>query len=244
MTTEKIDVKKLVEQVNGILREGEPENISEDTYSGMTGYKPQHVVEAMNTVFGLGGWGFEELSNELTVDEKNLPILAVAQVKVWITGVETNPTAWGQSRVTRGDLGDAHKGAQTDAIKKGLSYFGIGSRAYLGLLQGGKSKKVQSATQPKIASPAVSSEVTKTKATEDQLRYIVQLFGDIGGFNWDKPDVEIYANLNHYLKSKKVDAETVVDVKELKIGQGKWIIDNVLGDGYSLKNKYRKGEEQ
>jgi len=244
MTAEKLNVTKLVEQVNEILLKGEPENISEDTYSGMTGYKPQHVVEAMNAVFGLGGWGFEELSNVLTGPEQNL---AVAQVKVWITGVETNPTAWGQSRVTRGDLGDAHKGAQTDAIKKGLSYFGIGSRAYLGLLQGGGKtmKTPQAISTPKVA-PSASGEVTghtEPKATESQLRYLVQLFGAVSGFSWENPDVEVYANLNHYLKIKKVDAETIVDVKELTIGQAKWLLDNVLGEGYSLNMKYRKGEQ-
>jgi hypothetical protein len=48
--------------------------------------------------------------------------------------------AWGQARVTKGDLGDARKGAQTDAIKKVLSSFSIGNRAYKSqLVKGGIS---------------------------------------------------------------------------------------------------------
>jgi recombination DNA repair RAD52 pathway protein len=68
-------------------------------------------------------------------------MLAVAQVKVWLAGIDFHPCAWGQSRVTKGDIGDAKKGAQTDAIKKALSYFSIGNRAYYGLLQKGGNGK-------------------------------------------------------------------------------------------------------
>jgi len=120
-----------VEQVNALLLQGEPNNISVDEHSGYTGYKPQAVVDAMNEVL-FGSWGFEEVSSEIEPGDKGG--LAVAQVRVWLKDVEFKPVAWGQNRVTRGDIGDARKGAQTDAIKKALSYFSIGARAYHGLL--------------------------------------------------------------------------------------------------------------
>ena len=91
-----------------------------------------------NVVFGIGGWGFEEISNTL-VDknpETQKPSLAIAHVRVWLEGIASQPAAYGQSRITRGDFGDARKGAQTDAIKKALSYFSIGNRAYHGKLNG------------------------------------------------------------------------------------------------------------
>ena len=127
-----------LKMVNQILQSKEPADVSVDTYSGYSGYKPQYIIDAMNAIFGIGTWGFEEISNtiETVQSERGPSMLAVAQVKVWIEGVKATPVGYGQSRVTKGDIGDAKKGAQTDALKKALSYFSIGNRAYHGLLQG------------------------------------------------------------------------------------------------------------
>lgn len=118
------------------MLDGEPGNISVDSYSGYTGYKPQYLIDAMNAVF-LGAWGFEEIASEIVThqNDKGNSSLVIAQVKVWLKGIDFQPVAHGQSRVTKGDIGDAEKGAQTDAIKKALSYFSIGNRAYHGLLK-------------------------------------------------------------------------------------------------------------
>ena len=131
-----------IEKVNEILLKGEPDNISVDEHADYTGYKPQSVVDAMNEVFW-GEWGFVEIANEIVPNEKGGG-LAIAKVEVWIKGNDFHPTGWGQNRVTRGDEGDARKGAQTDALKKALSYFGVGNRAYHGLLP---NKKEQAATR-------------------------------------------------------------------------------------------------
>ena len=127
------DIASQVAQVNQLLEAGEPHNISIDEHSGYTGYKPQYVVDAMNETFGLGGWGFEEL--ESSVEGADKVVLVVSKVKVWIKDVNFQPAAWGQGRITRGDVGDARKSAQTDALKKALSYFSIGAKAYQGLLK-------------------------------------------------------------------------------------------------------------
>ncbi len=151
MTT---DVKQKVEAVNKQLLDNEPGNISTDDHSGYTGYKPQAIVDAMNDSFGIGGWGFEEVSSCIEPGDKGA--LAIAQVQVWLMGVDFKPTSWGQNRVTRGDIGDAKKGAQTDAIKKALSYFSIGNRAYHGLLKessNGHAPQVKPAAKPVAAKP-------------------------------------------------------------------------------------------
>lgn len=139
------NLMELVHQVNTLLEQGEPENISVDTYSGYSGYKPQAIMDAMNAVFGLGKWGFDEISSTIEATDKDgKPGLLVSQVRVWLAGVDFKPTAWGQARVTKGDIGDARKGSQTDAVKKGLSYFSIGNRAYHGLLEKHEQKRTQS----------------------------------------------------------------------------------------------------
>lgn len=130
-------VEEKIKAVNKLLQDGEPGNVSNDNYSGFTGYKPQYLIDAMNAVFKIGGYGFEEVSSEIATHqtEKGTASLAICQVKVWLKGIEFQPVGWGQSRVTKGDIGDAKKGAQTDAIKKALSYFSIGNRAYHGRLK-------------------------------------------------------------------------------------------------------------
>jgi len=138
-----MDIKQQMEAVNAILQAGEPGNITTDEHAGYTGYRPQAIVDAMNEGFGIGQWGFEEVSSEIIPGEKGG--LAIAQVQVWLAGVDFKPTSWGQNRVTRGDVGDAKKAAQTDAIKKALSYFSIGNRAYHGLLD---AKAPRPALQP------------------------------------------------------------------------------------------------
>jgi len=128
-----VDIKSLVAATNKILHDGEPQNISLDEHSGFTGYKPQWVIDAMNAVFGIGGWGFTERDSWIEQGEKGA--VAISKVEVWLAGCDFRPTGWGQARVTRGDVGDAKKGAQTDGLKKAFSYFSIGSRAYRGELK-------------------------------------------------------------------------------------------------------------
>ena len=130
-------IEEKVKAVNKVLQDGEPGNVSNDTYSGFTGYKPQYIIDAMNAVFKIGGWGFEEIASEIATHqtEKGTSSLAIGHVKVWLKSIDFQPVGYGQSRVTRGDVGNAKKGAQTDAIKKALSYFSIGNRAYHGLLK-------------------------------------------------------------------------------------------------------------
>ncbi len=157
MAQEINNIATLVQVVNGLLEAGEPQNISTDTNSGSgyTGYKPQYIIDAMNEGVGFGNWGFEEVSNDIVEGEKGP--LAVSQVRVFLKDCAFQPTGWGQNRVTRGDIGDAKKGAQTDAIKKALSYFSIGNRAYLGLLkeetQGNQNGNKQRTVRPAATAP-------------------------------------------------------------------------------------------
>ena len=99
-------IEEKIKAVNTILHDGEPKNVSVDNYSGFTGYKPQYIVDAMNAVF-LGSWGFEEVSAEIVTHqtEKGTSSIAIAHVKVWLKGIDFQPASYGQSRVTKGDIG-------------------------------------------------------------------------------------------------------------------------------------------
>jgi hypothetical protein len=158
------DVAQNVEKVNQLLQAGEPGNITTDEHAGYTGYKPQAIVDAMNEGFSIGGWGFAEISSEIIPGDKGG--LAIAQVQVWLAGIDFKPTSWGQNRVTRGDVGDAKKAAQTDAIKKALSYFSIGNRAYHGLL---KESSNGHTPQSKPVVKPVAVKPTEAKADNDYI---------------------------------------------------------------------------
>lgn len=148
MENNMLELKEKIKKVNEILLAEEPGNISYDSYADYTGYKPQCIISAMNEVFGIGQWGFKELSKEKIVNQQGIETIIIVNLEVFIAGVEFKPTAYGQSRITKGDIGDAMKGAQTDAIKKGLSYFSIGERAYLGLLPKPLGKNIRSSLSP------------------------------------------------------------------------------------------------
>lgn len=132
-----------VQKVNELLVKDEPKNVSHDSYSGFTGYEPQYIMDAMNEVFGLDGWGFKDVSNEVGKVE------VIAKVRVWLlAGIDENKrkirvyrSAYGgkKNQLKKGSetdwnmtWGDCRKSAQTDALKKALSYFSIGNKPFKG----------------------------------------------------------------------------------------------------------------
>ena len=160
--------------VNKLLEAGEPGNITKPDTNGYMGYDPQAIIDAINEVFGIGNWGFSELSSETVDNDKGT--LAVAQMSVWIAGIDFKPFSWGQSRVTRGDTGDARKGAQTDALKKALSYFSIGNRAYHGLLKDASSttKSYNTGTSQTGATQQKTTQQTQATSTKTAVQSIKQ----------------------------------------------------------------------
>jgi len=125
----------LIKEVNRLLKEGEPFNVTTD-HKGNSGYMPQAVIDSINAV-NFGAWGFEEISSAEVIRTDKV-ITYVSQVRVWLSveGVKLpfQPTAWGDGTQPLSAPGDAAKSAQTDALKKALSYFSIGNRAYHGKL--------------------------------------------------------------------------------------------------------------
>jgi len=107
------------------------------------------------------------------------PSVVVCSIRVWLGDKECSRTAYGQGRVTKGDLGDAYKSAQTDAIKKALSYFSIGNRAYLGLLvKGGKGRPSAPAAGAGAGAPAAGAMTNGNGmklATPGQVKFIGNL---------------------------------------------------------------------
>ena len=140
-------LKEQITEVNRLLQAGEPGNVTIDEHSSYasSGYKPQAIFDAMNEVFEFGTWGFDEISSEVSQGDKGM---VIAKVRVWLKGCDFKPEAWGQQKIIGGNVGDARKGGNTDAIKKAFSYLSIGNRAFLGLL-GSSDKGKQNGNVPR-----------------------------------------------------------------------------------------------
>ncbi len=96
------------------------------------GYRPQYVFDSVNEVLGPENWRYE-LTREEIFDNQ-----AVAEVRLFVK----SSGEWlckgshkGQMQIIKGNVGDAQKGAITDAIQKCMSLLSIGSDAYKGLLK-------------------------------------------------------------------------------------------------------------
>jgi len=125
-------------KINAFLKKYEPHNWGKD-HKSYSGYKPQWIIDAVNTEFA-GQWKVESLQNSIYVSPKDKKEHAFVQVRVTFIGFLINghcPSmeAFASHPNNQNDIGDAYKSAQTDAMKKALSHFSIGNRAYHGLLK-------------------------------------------------------------------------------------------------------------
>lgn len=130
MTTK--EFKDKIKAINDKLKSGEPDNFTAD-HKGYTGYKPQHIIDAINTEF-CGEWSLTIQGREVYKNDK----FDVAFVHVRLTLRGQSVDAMASHPNTQNDIGDAFKSAQTDAMKKAFAHFSIGNRAYYGLLKNNK----------------------------------------------------------------------------------------------------------
>ncbi len=96
------------------------------------GFRPQYVFDSVNEVLGPENWRYELTKEEIFESQ------AVAEVRLFVK-IDAD---WlckgshkGQMQIVKGNVGDAQKGAITDAIQKCMSLLSIGSDAYKGLLK-------------------------------------------------------------------------------------------------------------
>lgn len=126
--------KDKIKKVNKLLEEGESNGNFTADHKGYTGYKPQYVIDAVNSEF-CGEWDIEIVKNETypTVNKKGETVKnAFSQIRLTLNGRKVDTVA---SHPILDDVGDAFKSAQTDAMKKAFAHFSIGNRAYHGLLK-------------------------------------------------------------------------------------------------------------
>ena len=131
------------------------------------GYRPQYVFDSVNEILGPENWRYELTREEIFENQ------AVAEVRLFVKASGEwlcKGSHKGQMQIVRGNVGDAQKGAITDAIQKCMSLLSIGSDAYKGLLKNvcqqekqQSTHKAGNGTQP-AESPANPADQGKTLA--------------------------------------------------------------------------------
>jgi len=136
----KVTITKQIEQINAQLRAYGRESVQEikmmkdGKIIGQVryGYKPQYVFDAVNSVLLPENWRYEVVSKEIYDNQ------VVAEVKLFLRVMDEwfcKGSQSGQMQIIKKNVGDAMKGAITDALQKCLSLLSIGSDAYRGLLR-------------------------------------------------------------------------------------------------------------
>jgi len=187
-----------VQEIKMIGKDGKP--VGQVKY----GYRPQYVFDSVNELIGPENWRYE-LSKEEIFDSQ-----AVAEVKLFLK-VDgewfCKGSHKGQMQIVKGNVGDAQKGAITDAIQKCMSLLSIGSDSYKGLLKNvylGNTPKNQPGQQnqptakhqdtstkpnnlPKIAGVTFENHNGAIIALGDRLFDKKELL-KAAGFQWDKDE--------------------------------------------------------
>jgi len=153
-------LKEKIDSINERLRSFGKEAVQETKMTGKDGkvigqvkygYRSQYVFDCVNEILGPENWRYELTKEEIFETQ------AVAEVKLllkvdgeWIC----KGSQKGQMQIVKGNVGDAQKGAITDAIQKCMSLLSIGSDSYKGLL-----KNVYQANSP--ITPSAKNQADK-----------------------------------------------------------------------------------
>ena len=132
------------------------------------GFRPQYVFDSVNEVLGPENWRYELTKEEIFESQ------AVAEVRLFVKidgDWMCKGSHKGQMQIVKGNVGDAQKGAITDAIQKCMSLLSIGSDAYKGLLKNvylqGTKRTQPPATQPKTKPASTTNQPIEPPANQN-----------------------------------------------------------------------------
>ena len=120
----------------------------------LSSIKSIYVTERLNEVFGVGRWRIE--TDVVEKQER----MVVVKLKFTIPDYGIYYECYGGN--DNPDLGDAYKGATTDAITKVASWLGIGADVFKGKYTNGKFQVAAQNTKP--AQPATPDPISFTPA--------------------------------------------------------------------------------
>ena len=128
------DFKKITEEMYNALKKPLPSEAvkAHPTKTFLSSIKAIYVTERLNDVFGCGSWRLK--TEHITTTEKSMVVvkvtLEIPEYGVYYESFGGNDNGGENSK--NFDLGDAYKGATTDAITKIGSYLGIAIDVFKG----------------------------------------------------------------------------------------------------------------
>ena len=129
-----MELKTITLEQREELRKALPEEaISQHpTKTYLSTIKAIYVVERLNDVFGVGGWHIENeiIKEQIIETESRTKTMVVMKGTLKINGYDVHVEQFGGN--DNDDLGDAYKGAATDALTKIGSYLEIGIDVFKG----------------------------------------------------------------------------------------------------------------
>lgn len=168
------EYQRLLEAVDKLPKEAVESAPKEKTRKGYdtTGYQYQYLVNVMNEVFGLEGWGFDykvlkEIEGTYARSGGNYWEITV-DISLWTLadGKTAKRTCVGGHRSEMHP--DALKGAITNGLKKTLALLGVGKKAYEGTLDedyrpipGGNADRTEANKQAKAEAVASQAKLNK-----------------------------------------------------------------------------------
>lgn len=162
-----MDIKQLTKEQIEILREKLPdEAVSQHpTKTYLSSIKAIYVIERLNKVFGIGGWTYKvDVVNDKTDMIVVKVMLSIPEYNISFESFGGNDNGGENSK--NFDLGDAYKGATTDAITKIASYLEIGMDVFKGLHKGKSSNSYQKPQETQTNTPQTHIEEFKKTLEE------------------------------------------------------------------------------
>jgi hypothetical protein len=143
-----METKKLTPEIIELLNKPLPKEAIKQhpTKTYLSTIKAIYVVERLNECFGIGGW---VINNEVVLKEGKW-IVVKSTLLISEYGIVIPDIFGGNDNA---DLGDAYKGACTDALTKIGSYLGIGMDVYKGLADKPATEPVKQPKKKEVLTP-------------------------------------------------------------------------------------------
>ena len=151
-----------IEQLNEPLPDWAVKPHPTKTY--LSTINPMAIIDRLNEVFGLGAWKYQtEPVNFVESNNEKTNSFAVVKGTLIIEDLGIHLEQFGGN--DNKDVGDAYKGASTDALTKIASYLGIGASIYKG--QGNTAQGLTDVAFGKLRN-AYRKNGTMTEAEREQ----------------------------------------------------------------------------
>lgn len=175
----------------------------------LVGFKPAYIIERLNEALGHDGWSYRVLEHWVSdKEDKHRTAWVLGELTVFNTSDRTILTVknqFGHCNINRAlPIGDALKGAATNALEKAASLMDIGHEAYKGLLEAPK-KELTNDEKFSIAIKELSAECKKYEINKENFVALTKnvLGKEVTSDNIKTLTIEEVGKLTVHVKTKK-----------------------------------------